>query len=1007
MAGVARQDDLQKITGIEVRVERGPVFPKLKDLRDTVIRPASQEQLEELRGELIKLADGNPELGSFLAGNTPACLFVLSALTLSQYLRDIAMRSPRLILQLVNSEPGALIAQRIDEARNAWKAEDVSEARLMSDLRLSRQDFSFFVGMFDLSRTIDTRQITIWLSRFAAATLNSAVDFSLRSAHDGGKLRLDDPGQPSRRSGFFVLGMGKFGAEELNYSSDIDIVVVFNPEAGVVREPDEASDVFSRIVRRLIKIMQERTRDGYVFRTDVRLRPDPGATPLAVPYRAALLYYEGRGQNWERAAFIKARPVAGDLEEGYVFCNELTPFIYRKYLDYATIADIHSIKRQIHAHKGFGTIAVRGHNIKLGRGGIREIEFFVQTQQLIAGGRSPDLRVRSTDEALSALSSSQWVGHNTEETLRVAYWYLRDIEHRIQMRRDEQTHTLPENDEDLRIIALMSGFDGVEPFIEETRAVLTSVERHYARLFEHEQELGTGAGNLVFTGDSDDPDTIEQLSQMGFERPSDISRIIRTWHYGRYNAMRSEQARKRLTEIMPVLLKAFAQTRRADEALLNFDKFLSGLPAGIQLFSLLSNNTSLSTLLVSIMASAPRLAEIISRRPHVFDGVLDPQLLAELPNRAYLASRLEAFLRGNFLYEEILDRLRIFASEQKFLIGVRLLTGAINGDRAGRAFSDLADLILEAAFAAVRIELESQHGRIAGGQAAVIGMGKLGSREMTAGSDIDIIVLYAHDPDGGESDGEKPLDAPRYYARLTQRLVAALSSPTAEGVLYEVDLRLRPSGNKGPIATSIQSFLKYQRESAWTWEHMALTRARVVSGDAELVSQARSVFEEVLNRKRDAAKIATDVREMRMRIEQEKKPAGIWDLKLAPGGLMDIEFIAQYLRLVAAGENVAVKPGETRTLDAVKSLAPAMIGHEEAERLVSALKAFTELSQIIRLCIKEEFDPEKAPAALEDLVLRVVDLPDMATLEEHVRKTETDVRAIFDQVLPEPEGSSQ
>ncbi|MBW8639486.1 bifunctional [glutamine synthetase] adenylyltransferase/[glutamine synthetase]-adenylyl-L-tyrosine phosphorylase [Hoeflea sp. WL0058] len=976
----------------------------MKDLRDPVILPASQEKLETLRDELVKLADGNPELGAFLVEDTPASRFVLSALTLSQYLRDIALRSPRLILQLLNSEPGALIDQRIEEAQNAWKAEDVNEARLMSDLRLSRQDFSFFAGMYDLSRTVDTRQITIWLSRFAAAALKSAVDFSLLSAHDQGKLRLDDPRRPSRRSGFFVLGMGKFGAEELNYSSDIDIVAIFNPEAGVVRDPDESSDVFSRIVRRLVKIMQERTRDGYVFRTDVRLRPDPGATPLAVPYRAALLYYEGRGQNWERAAFIKARPVAGDIEAGQGFCNELVPFIYRKYLDYATITDIHSIKRQIHAHKGFGKIAVRGHDIKLGRGGIREIEFFVQTQQLIAGGRTPDLRVRSTDEALSALSSAQWLGHSTEESLRFAYWFLRHVENRIQMRRDEQTHTLPESDQDLRIIALMSGYEDVEPFIADMNEVLTSVERHYSRLFEHEHELGTGEGNLVFTGDGDDPNTLEQLSRMGFERPSDISRIIRTWHYGRYKAMHSERARKHLTEIMPVLLKAFAQTRRADEALLNFDKFLSGLPAGIQLFSLLSSNTNLSTLLVSIMASAPRLAEIISRRPHVFDGVLDPQLLAELPNRAYLAGRLGAFLQGDFLYEEILDRLRIFASEQKFLIGVRLLTGAISGDRASKAFSDLADLILEAAFAAVRLELEHQHGRISGGQAAIVGMGKLGSREMTAGSDIDIIVLYAHDPDCADSDGEKPLDPSRYYARLTQRLASALSSPTAEGVLYEVDLRLRPSGNKGPIATSIQSFRKYQSDSAWTWEHMALTRARVVSGDAELVAQARAVFDQVLDRKRDAAEIAADVRGMRMRIEQEKKAASFWDLKLAPGGLMDIEFIAQYLRLMAASEQVRFNRGETRTLDIIKSLAPAMIGHDEAERLVSALKAFTELSQIIRLCIDGEFDPEKAPGALEDLVLRVVDLPDIATLEAHVLKTEADVRAIFDKALPEPEG---
>ena len=399
---------------------------------------------------------------------------------------------------------------------------------------------------------------------------------------------------------------------------------------------------------------------------------------------------------------------------------------------------------------------------------------------------------------------------------------------------DEQTHTLPETDEGLERIARMLGFAGEKEFSAAFRASLQEVERHYAALFETAPQLSSGVGNLVFTGDVDDPDTLQTLRRLGFKRPSDICRVIRSWHFGRYRATQSAEARERLTELTPALLEAFGKTKKADKALMRFDQFLAGLPAGIQLFSLLQSNPSLLKLLATIMGAAPRLAGIITRRPHVFDGLLDPALLAELPDRTYLSGRLAAFIDSSAEYEEVLDRLRIFAAEQKFLIGVRLLAGAIDAARAGKAFSDLADLTIGAALDAVQAEFARRHGRVAGGRVAILGMGKLGSRELTAGSDVDLILLYDHDAEADESDGAKPLAPSHYYARMTQRLIAAVSAPTAEGVLYELDLRLRPSGNKGPVATHVDAFKKYQRGEAWTWEHMALTRARVVAGDPEL-----------------------------------------------------------------------------------------------------------------------------------------------------------------------------
>jgi glutamate-ammonia-ligase adenylyltransferase len=1003
---------------------------RLIDLERNPIRAPSAAAARSVAADLTPLGADHPEIAALLSGDTAAREFLLAALALSPYLRDLALSDPE-ALSLSLSRPAAgLVAETTAKARACWRRDDgtaASESEVMRDLRRAKRQVAMTLALSDLAGLIACNETTQQLSNLADASLGAAFDHLLFNGHETGKFTLHNPDNPGDGSGLIVLGMGKHGAGELNYSSDIDIVVFFDPDAGIVDDPDEATDIFARLVRRLVRIMQERTGDGYVFRTDLRLRPDPGSTPLAFPLEAALNYYESRGQNWERAAFIKARAVAGDLAAGERFIRDLVPFVFRKYLDFAAISDIHSIKRQIHAHRGFGDIAVKGHNTKLGRGGIREIEFFVQTQQLIAGGRMPKLRQRRTDEMLVALARARWIDPPTARTLAESYWYLRDVEHRIQMVRDEQSHTLPETEAELARIALMMRESDTASFSKTYVSVLKRVEECYAALFENEAGLSGGAGNLVFTGEDDDPETLKTLSRLGFERPADISRIIRTWHYGRYRATQSVEARERLTELTPELLRVFGATKRADEALIRFDAFIAGLPAGIQLFSLIGSNPGLMSLMVTIMTAAPRLAEVIARKPHVFDGMLDPGLMAELPTRDYLADRLGSFLEGATAYEEVLDRLRIVALEQKFLIGVRLLTGAIAPERAARAFSHLADLIIAAALDAVRVGMEKAHGKIPGGRAAVLGMGKLGSLELTAGSDIDIILLYDHDPDAEESDGPKPLDPARYYTRMTQRLVAALSAPTAEGILYEVDLRLRPSGNKGPVATSVRAFAKYQAEEAWTWEHMALTRARTVAGDAGLCADARQLIDEVLARPRDKAKLRADLTEMRGLIEQEKPPRDIWDVKLIPGGLIDIEFIAQMLSLEArangwlpeaaedgAGDRAAEagtaggggafaspasqepESGECTGTDAtLAALGPKALGLETTETLRRALALWSGHAQIVRLCAEGEFDPKEAPAGLIDLVTRSGEAPSLKSLEADFKATSKQVRALF------------
>ncbi len=968
----------------------GPVRP---------LQPREDVQAAALRAELAESAAdaGLARLAGWLRGESQAAGFLVAAAELLPYLADTFRRHPQLLEDLFTRPLGDCLDAIHGEIEEFARVADLAEGQFMDALRNCKRRAHALIALDDVARAVGPQETVLRLSRLAECCIGAAIRYVLIQAHRGGKLLLPDPDEPERGSGWIILAMGKLGARELNYSSDIDLVVFFDPAAPAIPDKGEATDLFVRLTRQFVRILNERTGSGYVFRTDLRLRPDPGSTPFAIPVPAALIYYESRGQNWERAAMIKARPVAGDREAGEAFLRELQPYVWRKYLDYATIADIHAIKRQIHLHKGHGRIAVRGHNLKLGRGGIREIEFFVQTQQLIAGGRFPELRGRETAAMLAMLADRGWITAEAREALTGAYWFLRDVENAVQMVNDEQTHSLPESEEDLARIAFMRGIEGHEALSDRLRETFLTVERHYGALFEGGEEEGP-AGNLILVGDEDDPDTLQTLSAMGFERPADMCRILRSWHFGRYRATQPSDARKRLTQLIPQLLQAFGRTGRADEALLRFDEFLAGLPAGIQLFSLLQSNPPLLDLIVTIMATAPKLARTVTRRPHVFDGLLDPALISELPDRNYLRQRLHAFLAGAQSYEETLDRLRIFAAEQRFLIGIRLLTGVIDAGRAGLAFSDLADLAIGATLEAVQENFAGRHGRIAGGRLAILAMGKLGSRELTASSDIDMILLYDHDDDASVSDGGKPLDPVVYFSRLTQRLIAAVSAPTAEGVLYEIDLRLRPSGNKGPVATHIDAFRKYQREQAWTWEHMALTRARAIAGDEGLMSEAMAEIDAILAMERDHERVRRDAAQMRDLIAEEKPPASNWDIKLIAGGTIDLEFIAQTAVLCGAIRNRGRETGTGRILERIS---PDVLSPQAREELIAAHHLYTTVTQIVRLCLEGEIDPGDIPPGLVDLLLRNADFPGLAVMEAQIEETSRHVQNWFDMLLRE------
>ncbi|MBX4336094.1 bifunctional [glutamine synthetase] adenylyltransferase/[glutamine synthetase]-adenylyl-L-tyrosine phosphorylase [Bartonella raoultii] len=921
--------------------------------------------------------------------------FISAVMTLSPFLREVLIANPSYLSPLLNLDIETRLREIIDDIAIIDKSESIYENLLMATLRRKKREAHVLIALADLSGVFTYEISCTWLTRLGEIALSVALRFLLREAHDHGKISLSSRENPEKDCGLIILGMGKLGAGELNYSSDIDLIVFIDEMSSHIGTLSESVDVFSKMVRRLIRIIQERTADGYVFRLDFRLRPDPSSTPLALPVRTALRYYEGRGQNWERAAMIKARPVAGDKKAGAHFLKELFPYVWRKYLDYAAIADIHSIKRQIHAYKNYGQIAAYGHNVKLGRGGIREIEFFVQTQQLIAGGRFPQLRGRQTIAMLTELYMLGWINEKTRDSLVKSYIFLRNVEHRIQMLADEQTHLLPNNVSQFTSVAYLMGYQERSGFVSDLLKTLHVVEKHYAALFENEKELGLEIGNLVFTGEEDDPETLITLSRLGFERASDICRIMRTLHCGRYKATQSAEARERLTELTPALLRAFGATKRADEAMLRFDSFLQGLPSGIQLFSLLQSNPSLLDMLVLIMGAAPRLAEIITRKPHVFDGMLDPSILSELPTKAYLEKRLEYFLEGILSYEEILDHLRVFADEQRFLIGIRILNGAITGERAGFAFTALADLMIAKTFSAVQEEFSRLHGNIKGGRVGILGMGKLGSRELTAGSDVDIILLYEHDEDAEISDGEKPLYISQYYTRLIQRLVAALSAFTSQGILYPVDLRLRPLGNKGPVAVSFQFFKKYYRSEAWIWEHLALTRARGIAGDCDFLQKLENEVSTIIAFSRNKEDVAKAVCEMHNLIEKEKPPENQWDLKTMTGGIMDLEFIAQFALITHILE---FKIGRT-TADILSHLPNSFLKMPFISDLRYAYSLYTNLSQIIRLCLNDTLDSNDMPPGLSDLLLQSVGEPDLQRIEKLIKETGQTVYSIFTQVM--------
>jgi len=916
--------------------------------------------------------------------------FLTTVFECSQFLNECADKETEFLLEVLRTGFDESLEKLL--AETAWLGiAETTEAQLMRDLRIAKRRIALLCGLADIGGWWRDQTVTLALSRFAEVALSASLDFILLSQNASGTLTLPNSEQPQEGCGIIVLGMGKLGAGELNYSSDIDLITFFDDQADIILNHDEPITLLNRLAKQLVKIMQERTSDGYVFRMDLRLRPDPSSTPLIIPVDAALNYYEGQGQNWERSAMIKAKPVAGDIAAGEEFLKYLAPFIWRKYLDFSAINDVHSIKRQIHAHKGHGEIAVYGHNIKLGRGGIREIEFFAQTQQLIAGGRNLLLRERETIEALNALQNAGWIAMQTVCDLTKAYWFLRSIEHRVQMIRDEQTHVLPETEEDMQVIAVLCGFENQDAFVSKVQKTLECVEHHYAALFESAPELSATGGNLVFTGDDFDPETIKTLSEMGYNRPEQIILIIKAWHVAKVPALRATQARELLTELVPFLLETFAKTEKPDEVIFAFDRFVMGLPAGIQLFSILKSNPALTNLLVKILDCAPRLAEQISRSPHVFDSMLEPSQAPQKLDRSILAQRAEPVATRAKEYELFLDAMRRFTSEVRFEIGTRHFGNQERWQQSAAEYSALAEAMIAVTFERVLEEFRQVHGELPEARVCILAMGRLGSRELTSTSDLDLIFLYDLADEDVASDGPRPLEPSLYFIRLLQRFISAMTAPTAEGVLYSLDFRLRPSGNAGPLATSVQGFFKYQENEAWVWEAQALTRARPVYGDSELCKFVERECNAVINKVKDRHNVLDDIKSMRERILAEKGSKNIWDLKNVSGGFIDIEFIAQACVLLNRKQKTSAKG----TADILRSSAVVVLLEDKANDLLEAFNLFSNVLHLERICLWDAQTAEDFPAGFRTVLCQRLDLPSFKACEAELAEQQKKVRKIF------------
>ena len=946
---------------------------------------------------LQRLAEKNNALAPFL--HAPSIRELLRGIFgNSEFLSGIIERDPDLCAAILAKTPERTLAKLQDEMSEAAKASTIHEA--MRGLRRAKTEIALLTAIADISEIWTLDAVMRALSTFADRAIQSAVQWLLADAKRKGEIKNDEP----EKSGLVVLAMGKLGARELNYSSDVDIVLFYDPRAAALRaaalrKNAKPERFYPDLAKGLARLLQEKTQDGYVFRLDLRLRPDPSATAAAVSLPAALDYYQNLGQHWERAAYIRARPVAGSLKQGRQFLSEIRPFVWRKYLDYAVIEDMHAMKRQVERQPKSKSAAssILGLDIKRGAGGIREIEFFVQTQQLITGGRDPQLRRAGLRDMLGRLTARQWISKRAARDMNAAYRFLRQTEHRLQMIHDAQTHAIPKDEDGLNHLALFLNYPNARGFAADLASHRQKVSDHYAALFARSPSLARNGEALLFTGSDEDPETIQTLASMGFANPKNVVRAAQSWHAARLPATNSPKSRQSLTRLMPKLLENLADTAEPDQAILLFDRFLKQLPAADQLFSLLESQPALLRLLCDICGTAPRLAKQLARYPQMIEALL---ARADLTTQDAMRNALARQVENANLLEDKIAAIQRFATEQRFRTGAAILRRTCDFREAGKAYADCAETVIAILKKTVMEERQKQRRKenaLRAENIAILALGRLGAESMSDASDLDLVFLYQNPK---TSQASKDSSAPAAYARWAQAFVSACAAPSAAGKLYDVDMRLRPSGRAGPVALALQQFLHYQRREAETWEHMALVSARTVAAAPNLKKTIDDGIKDILVQPRDPRKIAADIARLRKRIAKAYPPKSQWDIRFQYGGIRDADFLRQYLILIHAHQHpdlIGKNPNQTLQEIARRDL----LAEKKIQSLIKAHQLYETLTQILCLCLDGILAPDTAPKSLLALLASAAGMKDFQTLHKTLAQRQKDIHQLFAEIIGE------
>ena len=865
----------------------------------------------------------------------------------SPFLRGLIRREPELLAQM--DEAGFDAAMEAAIGR-------LDPARPAPSLRQARGGVALTAALADLAGDWPLEKVTAALTRFA----DTALDFAITSAF---AEREQAP------AGLTALALGKMGSFELNYSSDIDLIFLHESETLPRRAGEDPTEAAVRIVRRVSNLLSERTGDGYALRVDLRLRPDPDSTPSSLPLGAAEHYYQSQALAWERSAFIRARAAAGDIAMGKAFLKAIDPFIWRRSLDYSALAEIREVSHQIRDHFGEVEKLGPGFDLKRGRGGIRECEFYAQVHQMIFGGRDPSLRAGATVTALEALAQAGRIGAEEAAMLAEAYRHYRTIEHRIQMVGDQQTHSVPKQAAERAQVAGLCG----EANWRAVEAALAPRLKAVAKLYDRLLETGEGQRGPRLPQQAADVEAWGAKAKLKDARL--LATLVEGWRSGRPRSLRAPEAQRAFETVIPALVQQVGGGRTGREALLRLDQLITALPSGVQFWRLLAAHPALAKVVGRLLTTTPLLADALAKRPSLLDVLLEPA--SPLPDAGAARAELASLCRG-LDGEQLLDRVRIWTAERRFALGVQLIDGTVTPGVASREMAHMADAAVGLLADHVTAEFAARHGTVPGARLLPLALGRFGGGQLTAQSDLDLVLLFSGSHEA-RSTGEPPLSASAWFNRLGPRLIAALTVPTAAGPLYEVDTRLRPSGGDGLLVVSLDSFVRYQREDAGVWEQMALTRARPVGCAPEDAAAAGAAIDALVTAPRDAAFVKREAQEMRRHMARHKPPAGPFDVKLMKGGLVDIEFIVAVRALLAG------RPVPTGLEEAAALLAPDLAG---PARLMNDM--------LVMLRLVQPHDATAAPDSNAGaLIARACGKPSLAALKSDLSAARAVVARIW------------